>query len=1543
MSDVISKLSVELALESGSFAKQMSAINKEIKNLDRDFKSASKGVEGFEKSFVGLDAKIQKNGQQIELYTTKLEKQKQAYSKLEDTIQKQVSKLNELEQANKKGSDEWNKTSELVQKNSEKLNKLSTDINSTESSISKLTNELNQAQSEFQQLGQKTETLDSKLDKIVQSANLAESEFNRLGSELAQSGTYFQKLDNEINRLNSQLDSSKAKVSAYESEISRIGTVLDKAKVEHSQLAQEINKTENELNQAKSAYGANSSEALQLSQKLLRLKDSYNQVESEINKGTSELNQYQTELNNTVADVNRLSNELKTMPFNRVGNDMKTMGQNIKGVGQDLMPVTLAIGGVGVASAKASLDFESAFTGVVKTVDMTTSEMKEMEDGIRNLSKQMPTAATEIAGVAEAAGQLGIKKESILSFTKTMVMLGDTTNLSADEAASSLARLANITGMPQSEFDRLGSTVVALGNNMATTEADIVSMGLRLAGAGSQVGMTEAQIMSFSAALSSVGIEAEAGGSAFSKVMIEMQLAAEKGGDKLNNFAKVAGMSASDFKKAFETDAAGAILSFIQGLGSAEERGLSAIGILDDMGISEVRLRDSLLRAAGASGVFSEALQIGTGAWEDNNALTKEAETRYNTNASKLEIMKNKMIDAAVTIGNNLMPAILSCAEWVANLSEKFAGLDSGTQTAILAIAGLAAIIPPLLILFGSTISAVGTIATAFSGTGATAGLLSGAMGALSSIALPAVIAALGLLAVAVGDSSDTLLMLQDKFGSLGVIVGGVCEFISGVWTATFSQLANVAQLGMDLIAACIDGVGGQTVKQAWDDYNNRTIALQEEAADKLTLTTTRGLSQMRNATDEQLHGCITTMDSILSQVPAIVDGNYKQAASTVATQLATMDSTQISTLQAMNDTTRMMFQGIKEGMNVDEATAQVMTNLKLMQANGKLNTETLNKDVTAAMETMKKNMDSNTKDGAKAVDTNTKDAKDKASKNAKDLAKEVDKATKDAKTKGDLNTKDLSKNVNANTKDASNKAKANMDKGALDVGNATNKMANEAKKGTELVAKNTDVDFKRANRSIQQEATNMYNGAKQSFTKLAEIARKAGSDMYNGVSRSAQKMAQSAKQAASDMYRGVTTSTSSMANRAIADWNRVRSAYSNPIRASISVVRTQTNRTINEKAVTRNKTLGEYAQSANVLKSINTPPMTLGAASNGLNSNGIATLGESSPISAFKSSSTGFTLNEDTQKNLEQQLKITKAVEEKITEILRKEVEKRKKLIDSELKNRIDSLNKEKKAYNDARKEADYNKSYEEQLNSINELQDKIDILSRDSSLSGQKKLKELMDKLADEQEKLSKMVQDKIDEQVNNMFDKESDRLTDDANKAKEEMDNLLDSKKLQSFINQTLDSGVFEHINGEVSNLKDVMLGFIDEYGDGLSSVGALIKSELIENLNIARDTMKDMSSILDKLGIGQYRTSSRSIDLSKLDFNSSRYRNNLTTSDAINGKIRSNSSNSSKPVIVNFNQPLVKVEGSVDQSLMPKIEEMIKQAQEQLVEDIISKIR
>lgn len=545
----------------------------------------------------------------------------------------------------------------------------------------------------------------------------------------------------------------------------------------------------------------------------------------------------------------------------------KALGSTMQSTGRKMtLGVTLPLAGMAGAAAKSAIDFESAFAGVRKTVDASESDMRKLESGIRDMAKEMPTAATEIAGVAEAAGQLGIKTPSILGFTKTMVMLGDSTNMSAEEAATSLARLANITGMSQNDFDRLGSTIVALGNNMATTESEITAMGLRLAGAGSQVGMTEPQIMSFAAALSSVGIEAEAGGSAFSKVMVDMQLATEKGGKKLNQFAKVAGMSASDFKKAFETDASGAIMKFIEGLGSAEERGESAIGILDGMGISEVRMRDALLRAAGASDVFSEALGIGTQAWEENTALTNEANQRYETTASKLLILKNNLIEVGIQIGGILIPYIQDFVSWLQGLIEKFQGLEPSTQDFIVKAGLMAAIIGPLLMLFGSLISTVTTIGGALSGlsgifgltsgaaatAGGALGALGGAAGILGGILTGGLVFALFGLIAKLGESREALGWLQDKFGSLGTVIGGVCEFIAGIWNLTIDNMINIGKLGFDVLAAMIDGPGGATVKDAFAKYAKGVEDTNKKAWDNITMKTTRELSQQKNSVDKE-------------------------------------------------------------------------------------------------------------------------------------------------------------------------------------------------------------------------------------------------------------------------------------------------------------------------------------------------------------------------------------------------------------------------------------------------------------------------------------------------------------------------------------------------------------------------------------------------------------------------------------------------------------------------------------------------------------------
>lgn len=339
--------------------------------------------------------------------------------------------------------------------------------------------------------------------------------------------------------------------------------------------------------------------------------------------------------------------------------------------------VGAAVVAAGGFAIKAGIEFESAFTGVVKTVNATDEQLAKLQDDLRDMAQNMPAAAADLADIAASAGQLGIQTDNIAGFTKTIADLGVASNLAGEEAAVMLARFANITGMAQQDFDRLGSTIVALGNNLATSEAEIAEMAMRLAGAGTQVGMTENQILSFAGALSSVGIEAEAGGTAFSTLMSNMQLAVETGNEDLTSFAQIAGMSASEFKKAFQQDAAGAIISFINGLGQAEEKGQSAIKMLSDMGITEVRMRDALLRASGASELFTNSLKIGSQAWEENTALTKEAEQRYKTLESQLGIFKNRVteigiafkesidgpLNSIVTEANNVMAELIQTVE----------------------------------------------------------------------------------------------------------------------------------------------------------------------------------------------------------------------------------------------------------------------------------------------------------------------------------------------------------------------------------------------------------------------------------------------------------------------------------------------------------------------------------------------------------------------------------------------------------------------------------------------------------------------------------------------------------------------------------------------------------------------------------------------------------------------------------------------------------------------------------------------------------------
>lgn len=336
--------------------------------------------------------------------------------------------------------------------------------------------------------------------------------------------------------------------------------------------------------------------------------------------------------------------------------------------------------------AQASMDFESAITGVAKTTDLTDEELAAMSDSIKALSTEIPATTEEIAAVTEAAGQLGIQKDALLDFTEIMTMLGTATNMTADEAATSLARFANITGMATDNYGRLGSVIVDLGNNFATTESEIVAMGTRLASAGKLAGLTEPEIMALAAAMSSVGIEAEAGGTAMTQTLNAIEKAVAKGGDDLAEFARIAGMSSEEFSSAWKNDAMSALTSFIGGLGKLDEQGESTVLVLEDLGLTGIR-QSNMLKALGlAADQMTGAVNTANTAWQQNTALTNEANKRYATAQSRLTMMQNAYNNLKVAIGDAYTPALSEAygvGTKVLNGITKFVQANPGVVAAI--------------------------------------------------------------------------------------------------------------------------------------------------------------------------------------------------------------------------------------------------------------------------------------------------------------------------------------------------------------------------------------------------------------------------------------------------------------------------------------------------------------------------------------------------------------------------------------------------------------------------------------------------------------------------------------------------------------------------------------------------------------------------------------------------------------------------------------------------------------------------------------------
>lgn len=319
----------------------------------------------------------------------------------------------------------------------------------------------------------------------------------------------------------------------------------------------------------------------------------------------------------------------------------------------------LAASGAGLAViAKKAIDFETAMSGVAKVTNATEAQMKELEAQIKEMTRTIPLAATELAAMAAAGGQLGVPIEKLREFTDLAAKMATAFNMSAEQAGQAVAKLSNIFSLPIAQVRALGDAINTLGNNTAAREADIVEVLTRIGGTAKQFGLSAQQAAALGTALLSLGTQAEVAGTGINAILSKLQTAGIQSKEFQLALGSI-GVSAQQLAKDIRNNPQKALSEFLDTL-SKLEGGKQAEVLAQLFGLE---YQDDVARLLAGLEGYRKALGLVGDAAKTAGAMQKEFEVRAKTTASELKLLKNSVDEVGINLGSVFLPVIRASAE----------------------------------------------------------------------------------------------------------------------------------------------------------------------------------------------------------------------------------------------------------------------------------------------------------------------------------------------------------------------------------------------------------------------------------------------------------------------------------------------------------------------------------------------------------------------------------------------------------------------------------------------------------------------------------------------------------------------------------------------------------------------------------------------------------------------------------------------------------------------------------------------------------------
>lgn len=1005
------------------FGRAVSDLKAEKAQLNIQMEKTNKLMDEYNADIKKSTTEMKKLESTVETLTSEYNEMKIAVDKMDGTEKHYEQWANDL---NKLGN-ELTSANRLLTIHRERVEKLENSYKQSENAISSMEGAIKRVDNEIYDFGRQNnfKAIETHMESLRHEFDLLGSRMELLRSKYINFETSVSGSIRESRLLKEQTKILRQEFQAQESAINEYKLKLQELSKKKQEVTKDIDKMKASmegLDEKSPTFAKTNAELGELERNLEKVENEMDDVNQSLRQMELESNATLTNINNNIQGQGRVWDTLSGR-IQTVGGAITTAGNSMQSLGGALTPVTMGVTALGGAVIKTGMDFQEGMSKASAVMGASKDEIVKLEEKARSLASTSRWTSTDVADAYNYMGMAGWSASESLEGVAGVMSLA--TAGATDLATTSDIVTDGLTAMQMGAEDTT-KFVDIMSSTMVNSNTNIELLGETLKYAGNVaggLGITMEDLSLAIGTMANAGIKGSMSGTALraglsrlitptkeaKKLMKEYGIEVKKTEDgnvdlrgTMENLQKV--------MKDLDVDTQNMIAK--QVFGQTAMNGWLSIINADSEKFKE--LAENIDKASASNGAFTATLekQMNDNLAGDLRTLSSTIQETFLTVFEEIEEPLRKFVQ-------NFTKGIQEVTEW-------FKGLDDATQMNIVKFVALSAVVAPLLsifgmmltglgglvTMFGSSVGVIGKVITKFNllkGSGITlkglftnfggtmktlAGTLSGkfsgalsavtklfgggaglsgVLGSLSTVALPAIAVALGGLGAIFGDNEKALSSLIDKFGFFGSILSGASEFLNGAFKGTVGQLGNVLGGIGDTVKAVFTG-NFKDVGDIWSETWSEMKTDAGDAWENITMNSTRSINKLRKYTEKDVASIKDIFTKTYGEISKVTSTNLNDVAQGITDMFTdhrgkslSLASETIDILSGTSDTMRVLFAGVKSEMDIDVAKARFTENLTNLLNTGGTTAEELAKD----FETAWKTIDTNLIDGGERLKSN--------------------------------------------------------------------------------------------------------------------------------------------------------------------------------------------------------------------------------------------------------------------------------------------------------------------------------------------------------------------------------------------------------------------------------------------------------------------------------------------------------------------------------------------------------------------------------------------